>query len=167
MALTIEDGTIVTGANSYQDVSDLRTYAALRGVDVTGQADADVEVLLIKAMDYIEAQRDRFQGIKVDADQGLQWPRSGVWVDGLSIAHTDIPRELKYAQLSLALEALNHDLQPNRLPEDKGRVVKEKVGELEVVYEKDTTPNQVPAFAKGHALLSVLYKRNGLTLVRS
>ena len=81
MTLIVEDGSIVENANSYVSVDDARTFASLRGVTLPA-SDAEVEVLLIKATDFIEAQRLRFQGSKVNQDQALQWPRTGVYVDG-------------------------------------------------------------------------------------
>ena len=45
MALTIEDGSGVAGANSYIDVAAARTYAAARGLTLPA-ADGDVEALL-------------------------------------------------------------------------------------------------------------------------
>ena len=169
MALIAEDGTGTNpNANSYSTVETLRNYAVARGVDLSGVPDADCEVMLIKAMDYIEAKRSRFQGKKTNPSQPLQWPREGVWVDNMLVGSDSIPRELEYAQLSLAMEAKDIDLQPNRLPTDKGAVIREKVeGAVEVVYANNGNVSSVSAFAKPEALLTPLYKRNGLTLVRS
>jgi len=64
IAIIVEDGTGTNqAANSYCAVADLRNYALLRNVTLP-VADDDCAVLLIKAMDYIEAQRDRFKGVK-------------------------------------------------------------------------------------------------------
>lgn len=66
MAITIivEDGTGANlAANSYCAVADLRNYALLRS-SALPVADDDCAVLLIKAMDYVEAQRDRYKGVK-------------------------------------------------------------------------------------------------------
>jgi len=72
--LTVEDGSIVTGANSYVSLAAARSYAAARGATVPA-ADADLEVMIIKAMDYLESHRDQFLGDSVERDQPLSFPR--------------------------------------------------------------------------------------------
>lgn len=170
MALIIEDGSIVADANSYQSVDDLRLHASLRGVSFGSATDATLETHLIKAIDYLEAQRNRYQGVKVSSAQSLQFPRSGVVVDGLTVGTTEIPRELKKAQMQLAIESfLGNDLQPTRLANATGSVLSEKIdGVGEVVYSDSARGRlSVPAFAKANALLAVLFKRSGLELVRT
>lgn len=167
MALIIEDGTIVAGANCYGTVAAFRIYAAERAITIPAGSD-DVEVLLIKGMDYIEAQHSRYQGQTTDADQVLQWPRQGVYVNNLSVDSNTIPRELEYALYALAAESqAGNDLLPTRLASQKGVISKEKIGPIEVAYESSKTAGFTPGFAKADALLSHLYRNNGLTLVRN
>ena len=147
MAIIIEDGTIVAGANSYASEAELTAFAAERGATLTGAAD----VLLIKAMDYVESFRKAFQGSKVDAAQPLQWPRSGAYVDGYPIPTTEIPVDLKRAQMQAAIESDSTDLNPNT-----GQAVKrEKVDVIEVEYESGGA-NQAPTFRKVDAYLEPL-----------
>ena len=164
--LIVEDGTGVTNANSYQSIADLATYAGIRGVTLPA-TDAARDLLMLKAMDYIEAQRERFKGCKTDPDQSLQWPRTDVWIDGSLKSSTYIPREWCYAQFNLALEAINYDLQPNILPTDRGPVIETQVGPLKKVYANTGSRSKVPAFAKPDAQLAVLYKNNGLFAIRA
>ena len=170
MTLIIEDGSTVTDANSYVTVVELAAYALLRGTDLSGLSEAQSEALIIKAMDYLEGKRGQYKGNKAASGQSLQWPRSGVYdIDLLGELYPldAIPRELKYAQMSLAIEANTTDLQPSRLRTDKGQVVKEKIdGAIEVEYANSGTVQSIPAFAKADALLSPLLKHNGLELVR-
>ena len=167
--LVIEDGSGTNlDANSYASVETLRIFAKLRGIDLTAMSDDDCSVLLIKAMDYIEAKASKFQGEKSNPRQPLQWPRRGVRIDGLSIGEKEIPRNLEYGQMQLALEAKEHDLMPNTIPGEKGPVIKERVeGAVEVAYANTGAVDKVPAFAKAEALLAQLYKKNGLFLVRA
>lgn len=172
MALIVEDGAGTDpDANSYSDVDSLRLYADARGEDLSEQSDEDCEVLMIKAMDFIEAKRDRFKGRKTRATQPLQWPRDDVYdVDhpGAKTPNNVIPRELEYAQFSLAIIAKDNDLMPNRFPDDKGSLVNEKIaGVIEKTYDKNNHASFVPAFAKPESLLQPLYKSQGLFLVRS
>lgn len=97
MAIVVEDGSIVTGANSYVTEAELTTYATARGVTLT----IDTEQLLIRAMDYIEGLS--YKGIKLTDAQPLQWPRSGVVVDRYAVDIDEIPDELKNGEMEAAL----------------------------------------------------------------
>ncbi|MGI0119691.1 DnaT-like ssDNA-binding protein [Zooshikella sp. RANM57] len=166
--IVVEDGSGTNpNANSYNSVEALRTFAKLRGIDLTGLSDDECAVLLIKATDCTESKASKYQGEKTNPKQPLQFPRRGVRVDGLLVGENEIPRNLEYGHLQLALEAREHDLMPNTLPYDPV-VTKERVeGVVETVYENKGTPDKVPAFAKAEALLAQLYKKNGLFLVRA
>lgn len=166
MALIIEDGSIVANAQSYATAAELREYARLRNIDGVPEDDIDAEALLIKAMDYLESFRARYKGDKVSSTQLLQWPRASVYIDGMLQSSTSIPREIFYAQLSAAVEAINYDLQENRLSSDSGRIVEAELEGMKVKYENTGKLLQVSAFAKPEALLAPLLKNNGLTLVR-
>lgn len=160
MAIVVEDGSIVAGANSYASVSDLEEYASARGITL-GNTSEENEVLLIKAMDWMEAKYgQRWQGERVNLDQPLAWPRTGVWVDNIHQDIDQIPRNLFYGQLAAAVEANSQDLQENRGPAVKRR----KVGELEVEYTNEGKRLDVSAFSKPEALLNPLVRHGGLSL---
>lgn len=173
MALIIETGAGDNPlANSYATVQDLRDYADMRGVDLSGVTDAQAEAMMIKAMDYLESLAGRYKGARASQDQPLAWPRAEVW--GVSFFDAlypsdEIPRELKYAQLSLAVESHGGaDLLPNELPSEKGAIIKERIeGAIEIAYANPSSRSRTPAFAKANALLSSLLKSGGMTLVRS
>lgn len=86
--LVVEDGSGVAGANSYVSYDDAIAWAALRGYSI-GADQTTAEQNLIQAVDYLEAQRSRYQGYKTNdpdifiypAVQPLQWPRTNVWID--------------------------------------------------------------------------------------
>ena len=155
-------------ANSYASVEKLQTYAKLRGIDISHLSHQNCEALLIQAMDYLEAQRHRYKGRKTKDEQPLQWPRDdvhGLSVMGNVYPNDTIPRELEYGQLALAIEAMDGSLFERPL---EPQVKKEKVeGAIELEYENPGNLDKVPALAHPKALLAPLYKRNGLTLVRS
>ena len=73
--IVVEDGTGLASSNSYVSEADFATYAADRGVTITGTS----AVLLIQAMDSIE--EENFKGNKYTDAQALQWPRDGVYID--------------------------------------------------------------------------------------
>lgn len=127
MAIVVEDGSIVTGANSYATTAELSAFATARNVTLSG--DYTTEQLLIIAMDYIESLA--YKGMKVRSDQPLQWPRVDVIIDGSYFNSDDIPNQLKNGlmQTALAIDAGNS---PQQVAPRK--TIREKVGELEVQY---------------------------------
>lgn len=105
MALVIENGAIVTGANSYIDVPAAKAYASARGADL-GTDDAVIEQRLLVAMDYLESLN--YKGTRTSPDvQPLAWPRADVTFDGRTFADNVIPQQLKNAQAQLAIELSN------------------------------------------------------------
>lgn len=165
MTIIVETGAIVTGANSYVTLAETRAYALARGVTLSA-TDSVVEILLVKSMDYLEAQRNRYQGVKMLAAQPLQWPRSGVVVDGYSVAYNEIPQILKNAQMQLAMDAVSYDLQPNRIPNSKGAVIEERIeGAVSRKYAEPASIN--PRYLKAEQLLAPLYGVSGGFFVRA
>ena len=124
--IVVEDGTGTNAAaNSYVSEAELTTYAADRGITLTAATD----VLLIKAMDYIESLS--FIGTKFSEGQALQWPRDKVYIDGYYVESTTIPSALKTGQIATAL-AIDSDNSPLATV---GRSTKrEKVDVIEVEY---------------------------------
>lgn len=154
MPLVIENGSLVAGANSYVSVAEARAYAAARASTFPAD-DTEAEAALIVAMDYLEGFRDQFKGKKVDpATQALQWPRTGVQIDGWDVPADHIPKELKAAQMQLAVEsAAGTDLMPTG---DGREVIREKVDVLETEYAPGAGGAPQPVLAKVRALLAPL-----------
>lgn len=123
--IVIEDGTGKTNSNSYASAAQLATYAADRGVTITG---TDTE-LLIAAMDYIELQP--FKGDKGTKEQALVWPRYNVWIDGFAIDFDEIPIQLIESQLEAALAT---DAGVNPMASVGRETKREKLDGLEVEY---------------------------------
>lgn len=163
MVLIVEDGTSPSGANSYIDVATARAYATARGLSLPVN-DSEVEALLIKAMDFIEAYRASFQGLKTAATNPLQWPRTGVSLDGYALAEDAIPQVLKDAQAQLAVDANAQDL----MPTGAGReVIMERVDIVQVQYAESGDTNPQPIFTKAEALLKPLLKSGLFGSLRS
>jgi hypothetical protein len=156
MALIIEDGNIVSNANSYVTLAEARAFALARGVTLSA-VDATLEPFVIKAMDFLESLRSEYQGTKISKDQRLQWPRTGVVCDGFDIADDEIPTVLKDAQCQLIVDGSSgSDLLPNS---DGREVIREKIDVLETEYAPSSsggTPS--PTFTKALALLQPLFE---------
>tara|TARA_R110000772_G_scaffold268565_2_gene396219 strand:- start:4739 stop:5254 length:516 start_codon:yes stop_codon:yes gene_type:complete len=153
MALIIEDGTIISGANSFATVAECRAFAELRGLELPA-ADAGVEILLIKAADFIFSLEANFQGYREDADQDLPFPRYPVTLYGTELATGVIPKILKHGQCRLAYDASLADLQAT----GAGRVVKkEGVGPLSVEYGDDGASNPQVQLTAALTILAPLF----------
>lgn len=101
MALIVEDGTIVAGANTYLTEAEANTILEGFGyVLIPATAEANLRT----AAQYLESFRKRYQGTKVDCDQALQFPRKNVFIDCCQLASTVIPGVLKNAQALAAYE---------------------------------------------------------------
>lgn len=124
MAIVVEDGTGLATANSYVTEAEATAYATDRGVSLAG-----VSAKLFQAMDYLESYRDRYQGERtwpvgtVDHPeaQALQWPRTGVVVEGQDLAADAIPDLLRKAQMQMCIELQNGY---NPFASSSGQVVK-------------------------------------------
>jgi len=121
MALVVEDGTGIAGANTYLSVAELRAYAVDRGVILPAQ-DSDVAVMLVKACDYLELKS--YIGVRASDSQGLSWPR-------LETSYTGIPEKLKTAQTLLAFETANGDLSPAVRPNP---YIQTKISDIYIKY---------------------------------
>ena len=130
MALIVEDGTGVANADTFATVAEAQAYATKRGLDMPAD-EADVEPLLIKAMDFIKSVEERFQGVRTFDDQLLPFPRMGVVLFGNHLPDTTIPDILKEAQCRLAFDAQSIDFFPNASGQE---VIEEQVGPLKTKY---------------------------------
>lgn len=142
MALTIEDGTIVAGADSYATAAELTAYATNYGFTLPA-TDAEKEALLRRAA--LQMGMEKWKGDRTDATQSLAWPREYVYVDSELLASTSIPARIQYGQMALACEIYADDLSP---PETaQGPVVRQKVDVVEVAYGqvRNVTGKLLPA----------------------
>lgn len=90
MTIIVEDGSIVSGANSYVSEADMITYASARGITIEV---AEAEQFLIVCMDYIETRI--YQGTQVSfGTQPLVFPRNGVYIECNLLDNDAIPVNL-------------------------------------------------------------------------
>lgn len=155
MAIVVEDGTIVTGANSYVSGAELTSFATARGVTLV----SGTEELLIKAMDYIEALQ--YKGVKYTQAQALQWPRADVYVDSYYLAVTSIPTDLKNGLMHCAI-AIDEGNDP--LQDAPRATTKEKIGEIEVEYKAGAAATVINKKVK-NALWKLLVAGGGNMMV--
>lgn len=165
MALVIETGDGIPGANSYIDEAYATAYAIARGVQLPSD-NALLDPLIVQACDYLETFRDQYIGVRASGRQSLSWPRGSVIIDGSAYAVNELPELLKQAQAQAVIEvSTNGDLTPSVT----GYAVRmEKVDVIQVEYASggggtasQPTKPVVPSFPKIEALLDPLLRNGG------
>lgn len=170
MALVVEDGTQVPGANSYATLEEFRAYLSARRIEPDLDPE-DLEARLIIAASYLNARYGhRFEGRKVSRDQPMPFPREGLDdLDGYRYDHDDIPSGIITAQLELAIRALSRNLTDDVLPEAN---IKRRRERIEGVYEEETefvtgtsSSSPTPVYTEVDNILAPFLKNNGSTQV--
>lgn len=95
--------TLVVGTDVYDTLAASNTYWAKRGNDTWVDADdADKEVYLVKATDWLE-RNFSWRGTKQTAEQRLGWPRDEAYDDDeYAIGLTEAPWQVKEAMFIVA-----------------------------------------------------------------
>lgn len=104
MAIVVEDGTVVTTANSYITRADFITYAAEVGVTVADEAATDV--YLVKAFKFIETLEGRLKSHRVYELGSNAFPRIWIEIDDYWYGSDDIPQVVIDLQCELALDLI-------------------------------------------------------------
>lgn len=173
MTLTIEDGTGVVGANSYRALTDLRSWAALRGVDLDDPTvtDENLEVMAIKAMDYLERFRDRLKGSPVVAGQPLSFPRVCMYYEGVELASTVIPQRWLDAQCQLVVYiSQGIELEPIQKGGGTQFLLRQKLGPIEREYSEAAflaTLGSTPIFYTVSDLIAPFLRSGGRQMMVS
>lgn len=163
MALIVEDGTGVIGANSYITVAELRAFATDRAITIPVE-DSLCTPLLVKATDYLDL-RD-YIGTKAIDSQGLAWPRKaeGWYTEDNGIYIYTIPSVLKTAQAMVAIEVQNGELLPSIRP---GKYTSAKVGSLSVSYATDANRSAAIRMTAVDTLLNPLLADGGFRILKT
>ena len=138
MSLIVEDGTGLATAESYISVADATTYFTARSVTTWGALATDAlrEAALRRATEYMmQMYRDRWQGLRAyPTVQVLDWPRTGVVVDFVTVDYDTVPVEVARACAELALKASVATLSPD-LKQGKLSV---QVGPIKTEWDKNS-----------------------------
>lgn len=149
MTIIVEDGTNVADANSYVSVADLVAYAEERGIELPVDP-AEQEVLLIKAMDYLESFETRFPGVRAYTGQMLAWPRYGAGYNYFPA----MPDRLRKAQLVAAVAAMEVDLLPVSAAAT-ANATRKTVGPITVEYSSQASRH--PSIPELSAIMNELF----------
>lgn len=160
MALTVEDGTGLSGATSYISVANADTYHAARGrSDWADAAPGDKESVLVRATSYLDSvYRHRFVGTRGSSTQALEWPRTGV-CDENGTEIDDVPTDVSNATAELARAMLSVELAPlpSDTPEGAVSMKREKLGPIE--EETQYVGGYSPASVKKYPFVTAMLGR--------
>lgn len=142
MALIVEDGSLVSNANSYVSASDFIDWADARGF--TYNSYPQIEQNILRAMDFIESLD--FIGEKHEETQSLQWPRDYVFIDGYSVESDEIPKEVKIAVYEAVKLEIDGD---SKMTPTERETLSEQIGDISVTYASSAgMKRQTPALTK-------------------
>ncbi len=141
MALTVENGTGLPGADAFISVEYFEAYCAARGHSLSTSTDTLKEQAIVRASAFLSDSYS-WAGWIVSGrgsnggKQGLAWPRSGVVDDeGYAIPSDEVPDEVQRATAEITRREL---VTPGAMTPDytpSTRVKSEKVGALAVEYD--------------------------------
>lgn len=134
MSLIIEDGSVVSGANSFVNDTDFLAFAASAGYTLPTTA-AEREALLYKAFLFINSTYEqRLAGVRVSIEQTGIFPRSGCYAYTYEVVSNAIPTDLKMAQMAAAL-SINNGANVNNSKTDPALSGFKMVGVYEETYQ--------------------------------
>jgi hypothetical protein len=160
VTLIVEDGTVVTGANTYYSLASADDYFTQRGNTTwIGYGNDAKTYALIKACQYMENLD--WNGVATLEDQELVWPRIGmIYSSGYSVESSEIPRNIKWAQAELAYRYIvDGDVEPDITTGEKN-VIMEKVDVIEIRYS-GTGKSTFKTYQRVDNLLSPFLKYGG------
>lgn len=152
MAITVEDGTGLSNADSYLSVANADTYHTNFGNSAWTGTTAVKEAALRKATQYLDSTY-MWKGDISSTTQSLNFPRINIEDSQGRILDDTIPIKLKDATAELALAALSSDLVG--ITTNSNYVTYEKVGDLEVKYASGSPTGR--EYNKVNAILADLY----------
>ncbi len=161
MALIVEDGTGKSGANAYIDTAFVDSYFV--GERLTAWQELDVsirEAAVINATRYIDTAF-AWKGRRKTLEQGLNWPRTGVTLDGFPIE--GVPARVKQATAEAV--GLSMSGEEYYSTESDIGIASEQVDVIKVSYREPSAKelNKPTKFEVLNALLRGLYKETGST----
>ncbi|MBD1589784.1 DnaT-like ssDNA-binding protein [Pseudomonas typographi] len=157
MALIIEDGSVVPGAESYATAAELATYSTNFGKTIPAD-EAAQESLLRRASLQMEAIP--WKGCTVRYDQPLAWPRAEVYKNGFELLSNRIPPQVKAGQMALAAEIYADDLVDPATKQ--GAAIRKKVGPLEFEYAAaNSNVTKAAAVRQSYAQFAGLVQSSG------
>ena len=138
MAATINATVKGENANSYVTLTEANDYfdTSPDSSTWTNKTDDQKKRSLISAARWIDTFV--FYGDRCDDGQALKFPRNNYQVDGVELACTKIPNNIKYAQYELARALANDTDAITGTTGKEGNISEAKLGDLEVKFNTTT-----------------------------
>ena len=138
MAATINATVKGENANSYVTLAEANDYfdTSPDSSTWTNKTDDQKKRSLISAARWIDTFV--FYGDRCDDGQALKFPRNNYQVDGVELACTKIPNNIKYAQYELARALANDTDAITGTTGKEGNISEAKLGDLEVKFNTTT-----------------------------
>jgi len=160
MALIVEDGSGVIGANAYIDTSFADNYLVGDKLEKwNALSDGEKESAILSASQFIDLSFD-WIGNRKTFEQGLSWPRVGAYFDGFPVL--GLPIQVKQAAAETILLGIDSEwsLFAQGL---NGDIASEQIGSISVSYFDKKIGAEVKAtqFDILNRLLRGLYKAGG------
>lgn len=148
MALVLEDGTVVAGANALADRNFADPFFADRGESRWIGTDPEKDEALIRGTDWlVKRWGESFKGQLKQVDQPLPFPRIELYRDRFLLPDDSVPDPVKAAVSVYAIRALlRADIAPDPAQTPGSGAVTEKqvqVGRLRAVT-RFATPGETP-----------------------
>ena len=174
MALVVETGARVTGANTFIGVDDADAYFSARNMTTWTGTDAAKEAALIRAGQYLNGLK--WLGYRIAYNQAMCWPRLDVPIDDVGVPESydisegyywpsnEIPGAILQAQCEVALRYLvGTDMLPDL---DRGGMIASATGGPASVTYMAGAPGGTVFQAVNVLLRPFLRPSGGLTMVR-
>lgn len=149
MALVVEDGTGVAGANTYADLVVVREYATDLGLTVPAE-DSELSVHVFRAMEWFELH---------------EFPHTPKYTDGLKFPREDedtIPQTVVKLICAAAATSVDIPLLPQYAGNALGDLKKKKLDVMEREYYASTYSSSLPQLTKLDAMILPLLGGFGL-----
>lgn len=156
VCLVIEDGTIVTNANSYITVEEAEDMLNVIGETFADTPDEVIKTKLLQATRVLESYRSKYRGSKVSSTQSLQFPRYDLSIDGFLVDSDVIPYETKMAQAIIA--KLYNDGVNFQTPSDGKTIIEESIGNAITVKYADNGVSETISYPLLDTYLKPLLK---------
>jgi hypothetical protein len=175
MAIIVENGSVVPGAESYASIADCDKYHSDRLNAAWAGTDPVKEAALRRATQYIESRYGRrWKGVRTSPGQSLGWPRYsaqrpeneyavGFGTVGLYYDSKSIPKELLMATCECAVRFLSGEMQPDL--KRGGSVKSVTVGPINQVFMDNAATTTT--YPQVELLLAPLIGAGGFSLSRS
>lgn len=146
----VEDGTGLTGANSYVTTDEADDYLSVKPNYSVWEAVEEPENYLMWASRLLD-QRAVFRGAKTVQGSGLRWPRTGICDrDGIAVPYDSVPSPIKAAVIEIAFHLVSQSVDPSAPSANSGGQIKRlKADVVEIEYVEGTSGNTSNYFPVG------------------